>query len=63
MSYKSLYVFNRTVFPSSDAIIGRKVQNCHPPESVHIVNEIITTFRNGRAHYMVNADCWNGITD
>jgi uncharacterized protein len=36
------------IFPRSKAIIGRKVQNCHPPESVHIVNEIITAFRNGQ---------------
>jgi uncharacterized protein len=35
------------IFPRSNAIIGRKVQNCHPPESVHIVNEIIKVFRNG----------------
>jgi PAS domain S-box-containing protein len=35
------------IFPRSNAIIGRKVQNCHPPESVHIVNEIIDAFRNG----------------
>jgi uncharacterized protein len=35
------------IFPRSKAIIGRKVQNCHPPESVHVVNEILETFRNG----------------
>lgn len=35
------------IFPRSSAIIGRDVQNCHPPESVHIVNEIISAFRNG----------------
>jgi len=34
------------IFPRSAAIIGRKVQNCHPPESVHVVNEIIDAFRN-----------------
>jgi uncharacterized protein len=34
------------IFPRSNAIIGRKVQNCHPPGSVHIVNEIIDSFRN-----------------
>jgi uncharacterized protein len=36
------------IFPRSKAIIGRKVQNCHPPGSVHIVNEIIAAFRDGR---------------
>jgi hypothetical protein len=39
----------------SKAIIGRKVQNCHPPESVHIVNEIISAFRNGQKDH---ADFW-----
>ncbi len=32
-------------FPRSPAIIGRKVQNCHPPESVHIVNKILDSFK------------------
>lgn len=36
------------IFPRSTAILGRKVQNCHPPESVHIVNEIIETFKTGK---------------
>lgn len=35
------------IFPRSNAIIGRKVQNCHPPASMHIVNEIIDSFRKG----------------
>lgn len=34
-------------FPRSPAIIGRKVQNCHPPESVHIVEKIVAAFKNG----------------
>ncbi|MEA3497121.1 MAG: PAS domain-containing protein [Bacteroidota bacterium] len=34
-------------FPRSPAIIGREVKNCHPPESVHIVEKIINTFRKG----------------
>lgn len=36
------------IFPRSPAIIGRKVQNCHPPESVHIVNEVIEELKNGK---------------
>jgi len=43
------------IFPRSKAIIGRKVQNCHPPESVHIVNEIVEAFRQGRKD---SADFW-----
>ena len=34
-------------FPRSPAIIGRKVQNCHPPESVHIVEKIVAEFKAG----------------
>ena len=36
------------IFTRSKAIIGRSVQNCHPPDSVHIVNEIVESFRSGR---------------
>lgn len=35
------------VFHRTNAIIGRKVQNCHPHESVHIVNRIVDAFRSG----------------
>ncbi len=43
------------IFPRSQAIIGRKVQNCHPPESVHVVNEIVNAFRSGNKE---QADFW-----
>ncbi|MDH4270695.1 MAG: DUF438 domain-containing protein [Candidatus Aminicenantes bacterium] len=36
------------IFPRSPAIIGRKVQNCHPPDSVHMVNRILEALREGR---------------
>ena len=35
------------IFPRSPAVIGRKVQNCHPPQSVHTVQDILDTFRAG----------------
>lgn len=35
------------IFPRTKAIIGRKVQNCHPPESVDVVNKIVESFKNG----------------
>jgi len=35
------------IFPRSPAIIGRKVQNCHPPQSVHRVQRILDDFRAG----------------
>jgi DUF438 domain-containing protein len=36
------------IFARSRAIIGRKVQHCHPPKSVDIVDRIVTDFREGR---------------
>ena len=33
------------IFPRSPAIIGRAVQNCHPPKSVHIVEDIVKKFK------------------
>ncbi len=36
------------VFARSKAILGRKVQHCHPPKSAHIVEQILDDFRSGR---------------
>ncbi len=35
------------IFPRSPGVIGRKVQNCHPPKSVATVNRILQAFRSG----------------
>jgi len=35
------------IFPRSPGVIGRKVQNCHPPDSVHVVKRILDAFRKG----------------
>ena len=35
------------IFPRSPAIIGREVRNCHPPQSVHLVNQILDAFKSG----------------
>jgi len=35
------------IFPRSPAIIGREVRNCHPPNSVHMVNKILDAFKSG----------------
>jgi len=35
------------IFARAPAVIGRKVQNCHPPKSVHVVQKIIDAFRAG----------------
>ena len=45
------------VFPRAKSIIGRDVRNCHPPSSVHIVEEIIEEFRKGnreKASFWIN---------
>ncbi len=36
------------VFPRTKAVIGRKVSNCHPPASVHIVEQLVEDFKAGR---------------
>lgn len=36
------------IFKRTAAIIGRKVQNCHPPASVHKVIEIVEDFKAGK---------------
>jgi len=33
------------IFARTPDAIGRKVQNCHPPKSVHLVNQILSDFR------------------
>jgi DUF438 domain-containing protein len=35
------------VFTRAPAIIGRKVQNCHPPDSIHVVNRLLDEMRRG----------------
>jgi DUF438 domain-containing protein len=36
------------IFDRSRAILGRKVQHCHPPKSVGIVNQILEDFKAGK---------------
>jgi len=36
------------IFTRPKTIIGRKVQNCHPPASVHIVEKILSNFKEGK---------------
>jgi hypothetical protein len=45
------------IFDRSRAILGRKVQYCHPPKSVRIVNQIVKDFKAGeqeRARFWIN---------
>ena len=43
------------IFLRTRSIIGRKVQNCHPPQSVDIVEKILESFKNGTRD---SADFW-----
>ncbi|MHA1755049.1 MAG: DUF438 domain-containing protein [Candidatus Odinarchaeia archaeon] len=46
-----------TAFLRTKAIIGRKVQNCHPKKSIHIVNQILDDFKTGKrdkAEFWIN---------
>jgi hypothetical protein len=41
------YSEGERIFPRSPAVIGREVRNCHPPASVHKVEEILAAFKAG----------------
>jgi hypothetical protein len=36
------------IFARTKAIIGRTVENCHPPKSAHIVEELVNDFKAGK---------------
>lgn len=36
------------IFTRMKAVIGRTVQNCHPPKSIEIVNKILNDFKTGK---------------
>ncbi len=36
------------IFPRTTAVLGLKVQDCHPQKSLRIVNKILGDFRNGK---------------
>ena len=43
------------VFVRTRSVIGRKVQNCHPPQSVDAVEKILLDFKAGKRDYV---DFW-----
>ncbi len=43
------------IFVRTKSVIGRKVQNCHPPQSVAIVEKILDSFKDGTRD---TADFW-----
>lgn len=48
------------IFPRTKAVIGHKVQQCHPQKSVHVVNQILEDFKNGRRD---KAEFWINMND
>jgi hypothetical protein len=50
----------KRVFVRTKAIIGRKVQLCHPQKSVHIVNHILDSFKEGKKDV---AEFWIPVKD
>ena len=38
----------KRIFVRTKAVIGRKVQLCHPQKSIHIVNRILEAFKTGK---------------
>ena len=48
---------DKRIFKRSPAVIGKKVQNCHPQKSVHIVQRILDDFKSGKrdvAEFWIN---------
>ncbi|MCR3759121.1 DUF438 domain-containing protein [Clostridium felsineum] len=39
------------IFPRTKTVIGRKVQNCHPPASVHIVEKVVEDLKSGKKEH------------
>lgn len=59
----SVKYFSQTkdrIFVRTKAVIGRKVQQCHPQKSLHVVNQIIEDFRSGKKD---SAEFWINLND
>ena len=48
------------IFVRTKAVIGRKVQLCHPQKSVHVVNKILEAFKTGKKDV---AEFWINLND
>ena len=45
------------IFPRTKAVIGRRVQQCHPQKSLHVVQQILDDFRDNKrnvAEFWIN---------
>jgi len=48
---------DKRIFRRTPAVIGKKVQNCHPQKSVHVVQQILDDFKAGKrdaAEFWIN---------
>lgn len=50
----------KRIFVRTKSVIGRKVQQCHPHKSVHVVNKIVKSFKAGQK---TTADFWITMND
>ena len=48
------------IFDRPKTIIGREVRHCHPPKSVHVVEQIVSDLRSGRKDH---EDFWISMGD
>jgi len=48
------------IFARSKTVIGRRVENCYPPASVHIVQKVIENLRSGKKDH---EDFWISMGD
>jgi len=39
---------DKRIFKRTPAVIGRKVQDCHPPKSLHKVEQVISDLKSGK---------------
>ncbi len=39
---------DKRIFRRTPAVIGRKVQDCHPPKSLHKVEQVISDLKSGK---------------
>lgn len=48
------------LFVRTKSVLGRKVQNCHPPQSIEAVEKILSAFKQGKRK---SADFWINFKD
>ena len=46
------------IFARPKTIIGRRVENCHPPASVHVVQKIVENLKSGKRIMKISGSGW-----